>query len=231
MSVASRKSRLAKIARSSCTKVPPNSAGARLGAEGQAEQHDEPHRPRATPTERRSSSLRVRSPAKKTRRIKTPSPARARAGCPVPRIIAALRGGSAAAPSRCRPGPRAMPGAHAEEHEHEDEDDEGGPLRSPGRRAGAGSADRGSCGPQKICLVDAEHVDRREERADHAGEEPPRDAATARRRGTSGTRRRNRPSRASPSEDRPPMVKAVAIPGIIWPKPPILKISRECAFS
>ena len=34
-----------------------------------------------------------------------------------------------------------------------------------------------------------------------------------------------------PSDDRPPMVKAVAMPGIIVPKPPILKISRECAFS
>ena len=35
----------------------------------------------------------------------------------------------------------------------------------------------------------------------------------------------------SPSDDRPPMVNAVAMPGIIAPKPPILKISRECAFS
>ena len=34
-----------------------------------------------------------------------------------------------------------------------------------------------------------------------------------------------------PSEERPPRVNAVAIPGIIRPKPPILKISRECAFS
>ena len=35
----------------------------------------------------------------------------------------------------------------------------------------------------------------------------------------------------SPSEDRPPTVNAVAMPGIARPKPPILKISRECAFS
>ena len=35
----------------------------------------------------------------------------------------------------------------------------------------------------------------------------------------------------SPSEERPATVKAVAIPGIIWPKPPMEKIAREWAFS
>ena len=34
-----------------------------------------------------------------------------------------------------------------------------------------------------------------------------------------------------PPERALTMVKAVAMPGIITPKPPILKISRECAFS
>src|SRR5436309_875817 len=34
-----------------------------------------------------------------------------------------------------------------------------------------------------------------------------------------------------PSDERPPMVNAVAMPGITRPKPPIRKISRECAFS
>ena len=34
-----------------------------------------------------------------------------------------------------------------------------------------------------------------------------------------------------PSEESPPIVKAVAMPGITRPNPPILKISRECAFS
>ena len=86
-------------------------------------------------------------------------------------------------------------------------------------------------GPQKICLRDAQHVDRRQERADDAGEQPPASAPSSTRRGTSGTRRRSRPSPAGPSDDRPPIVKAVAMPGIIVPKPPILKISRECAFS
>jgi len=35
----------------------------------------------------------------------------------------------------------------------------------------------------------------------------------------------------SPSEERPAMVKAVAMPGIIRPNPLILKISREWDFS
>ena len=34
-----------------------------------------------------------------------------------------------------------------------------------------------------------------------------------------------------PSEERPPTVNAVAMPGITLPKPPIFPISRECAFS
>src|SRR5262249_42710036 len=34
-----------------------------------------------------------------------------------------------------------------------------------------------------------------------------------------------------PSDDRPPIVNAVAMPGMTWPKPPIFPISRECAFS
>ena len=35
----------------------------------------------------------------------------------------------------------------------------------------------------------------------------------------------------SPSEDKPAIVNAVAMPGIIVPKPPIVKIAREWAFS
>ena len=34
-----------------------------------------------------------------------------------------------------------------------------------------------------------------------------------------------------PSDDRPAIVNAVAMPGIITPNPPMLKIARECAFS
>ena len=34
-----------------------------------------------------------------------------------------------------------------------------------------------------------------------------------------------------PSEERPAIVKAVAMPGIARPNPPIRAISRECAFS
>src|SRR6185503_3890597 len=34
-----------------------------------------------------------------------------------------------------------------------------------------------------------------------------------------------------PSDDRPAMVNAVAMPGIIVPKPPIVKMARECVFS
>ena len=36
---------------------------------------------------------------------------------------------------------------------------------------------------------------------------------------------------ASVYNQRPPMVNAVAMPGMTCPKPPILPISRECAFS
>ena len=35
----------------------------------------------------------------------------------------------------------------------------------------------------------------------------------------------------NPSEERPPTVNAVAMPGMARPKPPILAISREWAFS
>ncbi len=34
-----------------------------------------------------------------------------------------------------------------------------------------------------------------------------------------------------PSDEKPPTANAVAMPGIMVAKPPILKISRECAFS
>ena len=34
-----------------------------------------------------------------------------------------------------------------------------------------------------------------------------------------------------PSDEKPPTANAVAIPGIIWANPPIVKIARECAFS
>ena len=34
-----------------------------------------------------------------------------------------------------------------------------------------------------------------------------------------------------PSDENPPIANAVAIPGIIWPNPPIVKMARECAFS
>ena len=35
----------------------------------------------------------------------------------------------------------------------------------------------------------------------------------------------------SPSDENPPIANAVAMPGIIRPKPPIVKMARECAFS
>ena len=81
-------------------------------------------------------------------------------------------------------------------------------------------------------LGHAEHVDRGEEacRAT-AGKSHQRDGPTARRRGTSGSRRRTPRWPGSPSDERPPSVKHVAMPGHHAAEAAHLKISRVWAFS
>ena len=74
-------------------------------------------------------------------------------------------------------------------------------------------------------------VDRGQEGAEHAGKQPPRMPRLPGAEEGEELGDEARGGAAGPSEERPPMVKAVAMPGIIWPKPLILKMARECAFS
>ena len=134
MMVATRNSRLAKIASSSWTKVPPKSAGARLRAPRQAEQHGERRRRRARRRGRRSSPRAEEPDEEDERGSGPPRPSSSASGLPSAASSAALRAGSGAARSPCPPGPSAMPGAHAEEHDDEDQDDERRPLGA--RRVG-----------------------------------------------------------------------------------------------